>query len=90
MDTPSTPLPDVLPKIFPEATPTPKPLTVDRLEVLLQMQKTDPFYTHISKCLLNSKAPQHETDIFTHVKGLLYNHIMGSGIQFLALIIPKS
>ena len=31
-----------------------------------------------------------ETDLFTHVKGLLYKHVMDSGKQFLALIIPKS
>ena len=44
----------------------------------------------ISKHLLRGKAPQHETDIFTQVKGLLYKHIMDSGKQFLSLIIPKS
>ena len=66
------------------------PYIADRLEALLQMQRTDPFCKHISKCLLKGKAPQHETDIFTHVKGLLYKHIMDSGKQFLALIIPKS
>ena len=54
------------------------------------MQRTDPFCRHISKCLFNGKAPQHETDVFTHRKGLLYKHIMDSGKQFLALVIPKS
>ena len=39
-DTTSAPHPDVSPKISQEATPTPKPLTVDRLEALLQMQRT--------------------------------------------------
>ena len=29
-------------------------------------------------------------DVFTHVKGLLHKHIIDSGKQFLALIIPKS
>ena len=67
-----------------------KPLTVDRLEALLQMQRTDPFCNYISKCLLNGKAPQHEFDTFTHVKGLLYKHITDSGKQFLALVIIKS
>ena len=42
-DTTSTPHPDVSPKMSPEATSTPKPLTADRLEALLQMQRTDPF-----------------------------------------------
>ena len=54
------------------------------------MQRTDPFCRCISKCLLNGTAPQHETDDFTHVKGLLYKYIMDTGKQFLALIIPKS
>ena len=62
-DTTSTPQPDVSPKMSLEATSTPKPLTADRLEALLQMQRTDPFCKHISKHLLNGKAPQHETDI---------------------------
>ena len=73
-----------------ETTPTPKPLTVDRLEALLHMQKTDPFCKLISKWLLNGKSPQHEFDTFTHVKGLLYKHVTDSGKQFLALVIPKS
>ena len=89
-DTSSTPHPDVSPQISQEATSTPKPLTTDRLEALLQMQRTDPFCKCISKCLLDGKAPQHEVDTFTHIKGLLYKHIMDSGKQFLTLIIPKS
>ena len=40
--------------------------------------------------ILNHKAPQHEFDTFTHMKGLLYKHVMDSGKQFLALVIPKS
>ena len=88
-DTTSTPHPDVSTQISQEATPTPKPLTVDRLEALLQMQRTDPLCKCISKHLFNGKAPQHEIDTFTHVKGLLYKHIMDSGKQFLALVIPK-
>ena len=54
------------------------------------MQRTDPFCKHISKCLFNGKAPQHETDIFTHIKGLLYKHVMDSRQKFLAPVIPKS
>ena len=86
--TTSTPHPDISPRISQETTPTLKPLTVDRLEALLQMQRTDPFCKHISKQLLNGKALQHEFDTFTHVNGLLYEHIMDSGKQFLALVIP--
>ena len=54
------------------------------------MQCTDPFCKHISKCLLNGKAPHHESNTFTHVKGLLYKHVSDAGKQFLALVIPKS
>ena len=70
-----TPHPNILPKISQETTLTPKPLTADRLEALLQMQGTDPFCKCITKLLLNGKAPQHEFDTFTHVKGLLYKHV---------------
>ena len=54
------------------------------------MQRTDPFCKCISKRLLNGNAPHHEFDTFTHVKGLLYKHILDAGKQFLALVIPKS
>ena len=53
------------------------------------MQHMDPFCKCISKCLLNGKAPHHESDTFTHVKGLLYKHVSDAGKQFLALVIPK-
>ena len=69
---------------------TPKSLTADRLQALLQMQKTDPFCKGISKCLSNRKAPQHETDLLIHVKGLLCKHVTDSNQKFLALVIPKS
>ena len=69
---------------------TPKSLTVDRFQVLLQMQKTDPFCKHISKRLSNGKALKHEADIFLHVKGLLYKHVIDSHQKFLALVIPKA
>ena len=48
-DTTSTPHPDVSPQISQETNPTPKLLRADRLEALLQMQRTDPFCKHISK-----------------------------------------
>ena len=63
--------PDVMPEISKTPDPTSKSLTADRLEALLQMQKTDPSCKRISKCLSNGKALQHETDLFTHVRGLL-------------------
>ena len=68
---------------------TPKPLTVDRHVALLQMQKIDPFCKHISRQLSNGKAPQHKAELFTHVKGLLYKHIMDADQKFMSLIIPK-
>ena len=67
-----------------------KPSQQTGLEALLQMQKTDPFCKCISKHLSNGKAPQHETDLFTHVKESLYKHVMDSRQKFLALVIPKS
>ena len=65
-------------------------LTADHLDALLQMQRTDPFCKCISKRLLNGRAPHHEFDTFTHIKGLLYKHVSDAGKQFLALVIPKS
>ena len=85
-----TPNLNVTPIISPDTNQTPKSLTADRLEALLQMQRTGPFCKCISKCLFNGKALQHKTDIFTHVKGLLYKHVMDSGQKFLALVMPKS
>ena len=75
---------------MPTSDLTHKSLIADRLEALLQMQKTDPFCTCISKCLSNGKAPKHETDLFTHFKRLLYKHITDSGQKSLVLVIPKS
>ena len=89
-DTTSTPHPDTTPQISQEPTATPKPLTAECLDALLQMQRTDPFCTCISRRLLNGKAPHHEFDTFTHVKGLLYKHITDAGKKFLTLVIPKS
>ena len=54
------------------------------------MQRTDPFCKRISKRLLNGKAPHHEFDTFTLVRGLLYKHVSDAGKKFLTLVIPKS
>ena len=89
MDT-STAQPDVMQEVLEIPDPTPKSLTADRLEVLLQMQKTDPFCKRISKHLSNGKALQHERGLFTHARGLIYKHITDSGKKFLTLVIPKS
>ena len=86
----STAQSSVTPDVMSTPDPTPKSLTADRLEALFQMQKTDPFCKWISKWLSNGKAPMHETELFIHVKGLLYKHITDSRQKFLALVIPKS
>ena len=80
---------DTTPPISQEPTTTPKPLTAEHLDTLLQMQRTDPFYKCISRRLLNGKAPHHEFDTFTHAKGLLYKHFMDAGKKFLALDHPQ-
>ena len=69
---------------------TPKPLTANQQDVVLQMQKMDPLCKCISKQLSNGKAPRHKADLFTHIKGLLYKHLMDANQQFMALIIPKA
>ena len=89
-DTTPTPHMDTTPHISQEPTTTPKPITADHLDALLQMQRTDPFCKYISRRSLNGKAPHHEFGTFTHVKGLLYKHIMDAGKKFLTLVIPKS
>ena len=89
-DSASTPLGMPQPHISQDNSPTPKSLTDDCRDALLQMQCTDPFCKCISKRLLNGKAPHHESDTFTHIKGLLYKHVSDAGKQFLTLVIPKS
>ena len=49
----------------------PKLLTEDRLQALVQIQKTDLFCKCISKHLSNRKATKHEADLFPHIMGLL-------------------
>ena len=67
-----------------------KLLTNDRLQTLQQMQKTDPFFKHISKCLSNGRAPKHEVDLLLHMKGLLYKHVTDSNQKLLGLVMSKS
>ena len=64
----STAQPSITPDTMSIPDPTPKSLTTDRLEVLLQMQKTDPLCKQISKCLSNGKAPKHETCQMTPIQ----------------------
>ena len=69
---------------------TPLTLTADWKDTLKLMQRPDPFWKCISKRLLSSKAPSHKVNTFTHIKGLIYKHLMDSNQRFLALVIPKS
>ena len=89
LDSTSAPHTDTTPHISQDPTTIPKPIIADHLDALFQMQRTDPFCKHISRRLLNGKAPHHEFDAFTHVKALLYKHIMDAGEKFLTLVIPK-
>ena len=74
----------------PGTVSAPPPLMEDHQDTLQVMQKTDPFCKCTSKWLLNGKAPYHEADTFTHIKGLLYKYAIDSNQGFLLLIIPKS
>ena len=87
----SSSTPPVIPQlhISQDNNPTPKSLTADQQDALLQMQCTDPFCKCISKRLFNGKAPHHKADTFTHIKVLLYKHVSDAGKQFLALVIPN-
>ena len=80
----------VITKVTDTPDAMPKPLTKDRLEAILQMQRTDSFCKCISKCLSNGKAPKHEADLSLHMKGLLYKYVSDSCQKFLALVIPKT
>ena len=80
----------VTPDVTDTPSTTPKPLTTGRLQALLQMQRTDPLCKCISKHLSNRKAAKHKADLFSHVKGLIYKHVMDSNQKFLALVIPKA
>ena len=46
---PQPPTPNTMPHISQEPTITPKPITADCLDALIQMQRTDPFCKCISK-----------------------------------------
>ena len=59
-------------------------------EILIQMQWMGPFCKYISRWLINGKTPHHESDTFTHIDGLLYNHAMDASQRSLALVILKS
>ena len=57
----------------------PKLLTSDKLQALLQIQRTDPFCKCIFKYVSNGKAPKHEANLSLHIKGLLRKNM--SSIQ---------
>ena len=47
------------------------------------MQRKNPFFKCMSKRLHSGKAPSHEVDTFTHIRGLIYKHVMDSNQYFL-------
>ena len=67
-----------------------KDLSPTMVTISLQLQRTDPSCKHISKSLSNGKAPKHESDLFLHIKGLLYKHVRDSNQKFLAIFIPNA
>ena len=69
---------------------TSPPLIEDQKDMLRLMKRTNSFCKCISKRLLSGKAPSHEVDTSTHIKGLIYKYVMDSNQKFLALVIPKS
>ena len=87
----STPHTDAPEPVVPETGHmTLKSLSAEKLDALLQMQRTDPFCKCILKHLSNGKSLKHQDDLFIHVKGLLYKHIIDPHQKFLALMIPKT
>ena len=54
------------------------PHTEDWKDTLRVMQRTDAFCKHISKRLPSGRAHSHKVDTFTHIKGLVYKHVMDS------------
>ena len=68
----------------------PPHLTEDCKDTLQLMQRIDPFCKCISKKLPSGKAPSHEVDTFTHIKGPHYKHVMDLNQKSSALVIPKS
>ena len=86
----TNPAPADTPQLPTYPTVTPKTLSAECLDTLLQMQCTDPFCKCISKRLLNGKAPHHKFNTFMHIKGLLYKHVMDTSKKFLTIVIPKS
>ena len=79
---PSTAQPSITPDIASTPDPTPKSPTADRLEALLQMQKTAPFCKQISKHLSNGKAPKHKTECFTHVTPIQTYHRFWTEVSY--------
>ena len=70
--------------------PTPKSLMDRQVEGTSSNAEKTPFASGSLNVYQWESAPQHETDLFTHVRGLLYKHVTDSGQKFLALVIPKS
>ena len=81
---------DLMPTSCYDRVNMPPPLTEDQKDTLRLMQRTDLFCKCISKRLLSGKAPSHKVNTFTHIKVLIYKHVMDLNWRFLVLVIPKS
>ena len=81
---------DFTPEVSEGTTTALKSLTTDRLQALLQMQKTDPLLQANIQMLVKQKSISAQTDLFTHVKGLLYTHVSDSIVPCYKLPIAQS
>ena len=71
---------DSMPTSTNDKVNAPPTLTADPKDTLKLLQRTDPFCKFISKKILSDKVPSHEINTFTHIKGLIYKHVMDSKI----------
>ena len=81
---------DTMPTSTNDKVNTPPTLKENRKDTLGLMQRTYPFCKHISQRLLSRKVSSHEVNTFTHIRGVIYKHMMDRNQILLALGIPKS
>ena len=78
------------PNVIDTPSTTPKSLTADRLQALLQMQTPIHSVKESQNDCQMEKHQNTKADLFLHVKGLLYKYVTDSHEKFLALVIPKA
>ena len=81
---------DTMPTSTNDKVKTPPTLTADQKDTLRLMQRMDPFCKCIFYRILRGKVPSLEANRLTHIKGIIYKHVVYSDQRFLALVIPKS